>query len=307
LQVLYNVYGETRLPERELSHLRGFARSAPVRVGNDAHDQLQLDVYGEVIHAAAQFGALGRQFDSDTSRLLNALGDTVCKRWREADEGLWEGRSGRFHHTHSRVLCWVALDGLLAMHRAGLLEADVPRFTVERDALRAEIEERGYNEDLGSYTGTLDGNELDASLLTLPLYGYVDAASPRMRSSLRRIREALGAADGLIYRYDSSTPDGLPPGEGAFGICSFWAVECLALAGEVEEATAVFERLLAYQNDVGLFAEEIDPLTGAALGNFPQAFTHIGLINAALAIERARGLSTDRVLAPGAEPIGALP
>jgi GH15 family glucan-1,4-alpha-glucosidase len=287
LQVVYNVYGETRLPERQLAHLPGFAGSSPVRIGNDAHDQLQLDVYGEVVHAAAQFAARGRWFDRDTTRLLNALGETVCQRWREADEGLWEGRSGRFHHTHSRVLCWAALDRLLAMHDAGLLEADVPRFRAERDALRAEIEGQGYNDDLGSYTGTLGGNELDASLLTLPLYGYVDAASPRMRSTLARIRKGLGV-DGLLYRYDVSTADGLTPGEGAFGICSFWAVECLARAGEVEEAAAAFERLLAYQNDVGLFAEEIDPESGAALGNFPQAFTHVGLINAALAIERAK-------------------
>lgn len=289
LQVVYNVYGETRLPERELPHLRGCAGSSPVRIGNDAHDQLQLDVYGEVIHAAAQFAARGRQFDRDTARFLNTLGETVCQRWREADEGLWEGRSGRFQHMHSKVLCWVALDRLIAMHDRGLLDADVQRFRAERDALRSQVEERGYNDALGSYTGTLDGDELDASLLTLPLYGYADASSPRMRSTLARIREVLGV-NGLIYRYDQSTPDGLPPGEGAFGICSFWAVECLALAGDVEEAVTAFERLLACQNDLGLFAEEIDPETGAALGNFPQAFTHVGLINAALAIERAKGV-----------------
>jgi GH15 family glucan-1,4-alpha-glucosidase len=305
LQVLYNVYGETRLPERELLHLRGFAGSAPVRVGNDAHNQLQLDVYGAVIHAAARFAQQGRRFDRDTARLLSTLGETVCRRWREADEGIWEGRAGRFHHTHSRVLCWVALDRLIAMHEAGALESDVKKFRAEREALQMEIEERSYNEELGSYTGTLDGSELDASLLTLPLYGYIDAASPRMRSTLKRTLEVLGI-DGLVYRYDSSTPDGLPPGEGAFGICSFWAVECLALAGEVDEATAAFERLLSYQNDVGLFAEEVDPATGAALGNFPQAFTHIGLINAALAIEHARQASTESVGTSTTKPIGEL-
>lgn len=305
LQVLYNVYGETRLPERELTHLRGFAGSAPVRVGNDAHHQLQLDVYGEVVHAASRFGQFGQPFDHDTGRLLNVLGETVCRRWREPDEGIWEGRDGRFHHTHSKALCWTALDRLIAMHEAGLLEADVPRFRSVRDEIREEIEAHGYNEELGSYTRTLGGSDLDASLLTLPLYGYADAASPRMRSTVRRIIDVLGV-DGLVYRYDHSTPDGLPPGEGAFGICSFWAVECLALAGEVDEAAAAFERLLAFENDVGLFGEEIDPATGVALGNFPQAFTHIGLINAALAIERARNSATVAASSSTTEPLGEL-
>jgi GH15 family glucan-1,4-alpha-glucosidase len=191
------------------------------------------------------------------------------------------------------------------MHESGALRGNLQKLRAERDALRAEIETRGYNEELASYTGTLDGSELDASLLTLPLYGYADAASGRMRSTLAQISSRLGA-NGLIYRYDSSTPDGLPPGEGAFGICSFWAVECLALAGDVEKAVAAFELLLTYQNDVGLFGEEIDPDTGAALGNFPQAFTHVGLINAALAIEQARG-SAVRPAPPGERGMVARP
>jgi GH15 family glucan-1,4-alpha-glucosidase len=305
LQVLYNVYGETRLPERELGHLRGHRGSRPVRVGNDAHDQLQLDVYGEVIDAAAQFALRGRRFDSDTARLLNHLGETVCRSWRDPDEGIWEGRAGRFHHTHSKVLCWVALDRLVAMHNRGLLKVDVERLRHERDELRAVIEERGYNESLGSYTGTLDGNELDASLLTLPLYGYAGADSPRVRSTVARILADLGQ-DGLVYRYNARTPDGLPPGEGTFGICGFWAVECLARAGDAEEATAAFERLLLCQNDVGLLAEEIDPWTRAALGNFPQAFTHIGLINAAVAIESRAGAQASGPSAASPETVGAI-
>lgn len=237
--------------------------------------------------------------------MLNVLGETVCRRWREPDEGIWEGRGGRFHHTHSKVLCWVALDGLIAMHEAGLLHADVCRLRSARDEIRDEIEARGYNGELGSYTQTLDGDELDASLLTLPLYGYANAASPRMRSTVTRILDGL-AVDGLVYRYATGTQDGLPPGEGAFGICSFWSVECLALAGEVDEAAAAFERLLQYQNDVGLFGEEIDPPTGAALGNFPQAFTHIGLINAALAIERVRNPASVSGSNPTTKPPGGL-
>jgi GH15 family glucan-1,4-alpha-glucosidase len=296
LQIVYTVYGETKLTEHELGHLSGYAESRPVRIGNDAHGQLQLDVYGEVLDAAAQFAAHGRRFDRDAANFLTRLGTTVCRSWREPDEGIWEGRSGRFQHTHSKVLCWVALDRLLAMHEAGQLTVDVSKLRRERDALRAVIEQHGYNRDLDSYTRTLDGTELDASLLVLPLYGYLDASDPRMRSTLGRILENL-SENGLVYRYGPSTADGLPPGEGAFGICSFAAVECLARAGDIPGAIAAFEHLLGYQNDVGLFAEEIDPETGAALGNFPQAFTHIGLINAALTLSACQGT-------PARRPIG---
>ena len=283
LHVLYDVFGEAKLPERELGHLEGYAGSRPVRVGNDAQGQLQLDVYGEVIDAAAQFVERGGRFDRDTNRMLDGLGRTVCRRWREPDEGIWEGRSGRFHNTHSKVLCWVALDRLIKMHEAGHLEGSVGLFRAGREEIREEIEAHGYNERIGSYTRTFDGEEMDASLLTLPLYGYAEGTDPRMRSTCARIHEKL-ARDGLVYRYEAGTDDGLPPGEGAFGICSFWAVECVAGGGNIKAATQTFEQLLAYANDVGLFAEELDPDTGAALGNFPQAFTHIGLINAALTL-----------------------
>jgi GH15 family glucan-1,4-alpha-glucosidase len=287
LHVLYDVFGEARLPERELLHLEGYAGSRPVRIGNDAQGQLQLDVYGEVINGAARFLDRGGRFDRDTSRMLDGLGHTVCRRWREPDEGIWEGRSGRFHNTHSKVLCWVALDRLIEMHEAGYLEVSVDLFRTNREEIREEIEAHGYNERIGSYTRTFDGEEMDASLLTLPLYGYIEGKHPRMRSTCARIHEKL-ARDGLVYRYETGTDDGLPPGEGAFGLCSFWAVECVARGGNVEGATRTFEQLLAYANDVGLFAEEIDPDSGAALGNFPQAFTHIGLINAALTLAECR-------------------
>jgi GH15 family glucan-1,4-alpha-glucosidase len=288
LRVLYDVYGEARLPERELSHLEGYAGSRPVRVGNDAHNQLQLDVYGEVIDGVMRFANRVERFDRDTTRLLEDLGRTVCRRWREPDEGIWEGRSGRFHHTHSKALCWVALDRLVKMHEAGRLAISVELFRAERDEIRKAIETHGYNTQLGSYTRTFDGNELDASLLTLPLYDYIDAAHPRMRSTCLRIHEHL-ARGSLLYRYETgTTDDGLPSGEGAFGISSFWGVECMARAGDVAGATQTFEELLTYANDVGLLAEEIDPDTGAALGNFPQAFTHVGLINAALTLAERR-------------------
>jgi GH15 family glucan-1,4-alpha-glucosidase len=287
LHVLYDVFGEARLPERELLHLEGYAGSRPVRIGNDAQGQLQLDVYGEVINGAARILDRGGRFDRDTSRLLDGLGRTVCRRWREPDEGIWEGRSGRFHNTHSKVLCWVALERLIEMHEAGYLEVSVDLFRKERDEIRKEIEAHGYNERIGSYTRTFDGEEMDASLLTLPLYGYIEGKHPRMRSTCARIHERL-ARNELVYRYETGTDDGLPPGEGAFGLCSFWAVECVARGGNVAGATRTFEQLLAHANDVDLFAEEIDPDTGAALGNFPQAFTHIGLINAALTLAEYR-------------------
>jgi GH15 family glucan-1,4-alpha-glucosidase len=282
LQVLYDVFGEARLPERELPHLRGYAGSRPVRIGNDAHHQLQLDVYGEVVDAAARFARRGGRLDRETQRLLDHLGHTVCERWQEPDEGIWEGRSGRYHHTHSKALCWVALDRLIQLHEAGAISVCVDDLRAERDAIRAEIEARGYNERLGSYTSLFDGEDMDASLLTLPLYGYVDGAHPRMRSTCALTHERLGH-DALIFRYQG-TDDGLPPGEGAFGIASFWAVECLARGGSLGAATAAFEQLLTHANDVGLYAEEVDVATGAALGNFPQAFTHVGLINAALTL-----------------------
>jgi GH15 family glucan-1,4-alpha-glucosidase len=175
------------------------------------------------------------------------------------------------------------------MHEAGRLAISVDLFRAQRDAIRNAIETHGYNTQLGSYTRTFDGNELDASLLTLPLYDYVSATHPRMRSTCLRIHEQL-ARGSLLYRYETGTSDdGLPSGEGTFGICSFWGVECMARAGDIAGATRTFEELLAYANDVGLLAEEIDPDTGAALGNFPQAFTHVGLINAALTLAECRG------------------
>jgi GH15 family glucan-1,4-alpha-glucosidase len=285
LQVLYDVFGEAHLTERELPHLDGYAGSRPVRIGNGAHDQLQLDVYGEVIDAVSRVAQRGGRFDRETVRLVDDLGHTVCKRWREPDEGIWEGRAGRFHHTHSKVLCWVALDRLVQMHENGCIKVCVDEFRFQRDALRAEIEARGYSERLRSYTRTFDGDELDASLLTLPIYRYIESTHPRMRSTTDCILERLGCGP-LIYRYHQAND--LPPSEGTFGICSFWAVECMARGGDVDGATAAFEQLLTYANDLGLFAEEIDPNTGEALGNFPQAFTHVGLINAALTLTDQR-------------------
>ncbi|HRA32400.1 MAG TPA: glycoside hydrolase family 15 protein [Thermomicrobiales bacterium] len=280
LRVLYDVYGRQPRGERELQHLEGFAQSQPVRVGNGAQGQLQLDVYGEVIDAAWQLVARGGKIDRQTATLLRGLGETVCRRWREPDSGIWEPRGPLQHHTHSKLLCWVALDRLLALQHTQGFELPVARFVAERSAIRAAIEQQAFNPRLDAYAGALGGDQLDASVLTIPLYGFVDASSLRMRSTWAAVDRQLGNG-AFVYRY--RTP-GEVPDEGTFAICAFWAIQCQAKSGDQAGATARFDRLLACANDVGLLAEEIDPRDGAALGNFPQGFSHIGLINAALAL-----------------------
>lgn len=288
LRVLYDVHGNQPAPERTVEHLAGYRNSRPVRIGNGAANQLQLDVYGEVIDAVAHFVRSGGTLDRETQKMLCAFGEYVCRNWQRPDEGIWEPRSGAGHNTHSRVLCWTALDRLLELHAKGHIKrAPVDQFGRNRAAIRSDVEEHAWNPELGSYVSRLGGAELDAALLLIPWYGFEDAGSARMCATYRRIRERLGARDGLLHRYRS----GDSPGEGAFGICSFWGAEVLALgAGTVDEARDTFERLCGFANDVGLLGEEIDPDTGEALGNFPQAFTHVGLINAALSLEqRLRG------------------
>jgi GH15 family glucan-1,4-alpha-glucosidase len=284
LRVLYDVYGNAPSAERILERFAGYEGSQPVRIGNAALEQRQLDVYGEVIDAVACFVGGGGALDHETERTLCAFGEYVCRHWHEADEGIWEPRSGPAHNTHSRVLCWTALDRLLQLHDKGhLRRAPAAMFQKNRELIRREVEARSWNSDLGSYVAHLDGERLDATLLLLPWYGFEDAGSERMRATYAGVRAHLGAGDGLLYRYRTADS----PGEGAFGICSFWGAEYLALGGgSTDEARQTFERLCGYANDVGLFAEEIDPSTGAALGNFPQAFTHVGLINAAVSLAR---------------------
>lgn len=280
------------LPERigaglKLRHLRGFLDSRPVRIGNEARSQLQLDVYGEVVDAAAQFAFHGHRFDRVTQRVLANIGKFVVANWRRADEGIWEPRSGRQHHTHSRLLCWTALDRLQKLASEGLLEHAPPQqFAEEREAIRKNIPDQGWNSDSRSYVSTLGGHELDASLLLLSWYGFESAGCERMQRTYSAIDAALRAGPGLLYRYQRE------PAEGAFGICSFWEAEYLALGGgSVQDSRAKFEQLLRYANDLGLYAEEVDPSSGDALGNYPQAFTHVGLINAALSLhEREQGV-----------------
>jgi GH15 family glucan-1,4-alpha-glucosidase len=292
LRVLYDVYGRAPKRERILPRIAGHRGAWPVRVGNAAADQQQLDVYGEVVDAVAQAVRRGTVLDRDTQGMLLGFGEEVCRRWTVPDAGIWEPRELPSLHVHSLVLAWVALTRLLELGERGALRGVPARFARERDLLRAVVEARGFDARLGSYVARLGGDEVDAALLLLGWYGFEAPSSPRMRGTWRRIRERLSPAPGLLYRNEAS----LPAGEGAFGLCSAWAIEHLARGGgSVEEAVRWLEALLSHANDVGLFAEEIDPRSGAALGNFPQAFTHVGIVNAVLTLdarvraERARG------------------
>jgi GH15 family glucan-1,4-alpha-glucosidase len=281
LRVMYDVFGGIAPREHELDFLSGYFDSRPVRIGNGARHQLQLDIYGEVIEGTAQFANVHGTLDRATQKVLIGLGKHVARHWDSPDEGIWEPRGRRENHTHSRLMCWTALDRLLALGEKGILDG-APReeFLRERERIRQQIETRAWNEKLQSYASTLDGDGVDATLLRIPWYGLEGAGSNRMKLTYRRICEQLGTGDGMLYRYARQ------PAEGAFGICGFWAVEYLALGGgSLREAHGLFDRLLSYGNDLGLFSEEIDSATGDALGNFPQAFTHVGLISAALTLE----------------------
>lgn len=288
LQVMYDVFGRTRLDEKELAHLAGYAASRPVRIGNDAHHQRQLDIYGEVVNAACAALAGNGRLDNESARMLTGLGDVVCRQWRESDSSIWEVRGPLRHYTFSKVMCWAALDGLLKLHKDDALvlpAAKVDLFGRERAEIEQAIERRGFNTALGSYVSVLDGDKVDASLLLMACIGYKDAGDPRMRSTYDLIHQRLGR-NGLLHRYERF--DGIAGVEGAFGICGFWAIDNLAKRGDIDAAERRFRHMLSFANDLGLYAEEIDIASGAALGNFPQAFTHVGLINAAVAIERAR-------------------
>jgi GH15 family glucan-1,4-alpha-glucosidase len=281
LQIVHNVYGEVHLKEQELRNFDGYRGSRPVRIGNKASEQLQLDVYGEVIEAAYEFVRKGGVLDGPSQRMIKGFGRAICQYWHEPDESIWEIRGKPRHHTYSKVLCWVGLDRLVKLQEQGIMK--VPKtFSEERDKIREEIERCGFSKRLNSYISRYDDEEVDTSLLLLPIYDYSSPDNPKIKSTYERIYRELGT-DGLFYRFKKDF-DGLPAGEGAFAICSFWAIESLARAGAVEAAAKKFEQLLSYANDVGLYAEEIDPENGEALGNFPQAFTHVGLINAAATI-----------------------
>jgi GH15 family glucan-1,4-alpha-glucosidase len=303
LQIMYGIRGERDLDEHELINLNGYWNSHPVRIGNGAAKQKQLDIFGEVldcIHLYRRHGCFeryGEKLEGPLWAMMRVLVEHVCAHWQECDDGIWEVRGGQRHFVYSKVMCWVALDrGIKAAHQLNL-EADLLRWSRIRDQIRADILSRGYNTALGAFTQAYDDTALDASNLLLPLVGFIAPGDPRMRSTVDRIIEHLTDEQGFVYRYLSD--DGLPGSEGTFAICTFWLVDNLAMQGRVDEARSLFERLLTYAGRLGLFSEEIDTYNNVALGNYPQAYTHIALINSAINLQRAeeREHHTDPVIA----------
>jgi GH15 family glucan-1,4-alpha-glucosidase len=283
MQILYGVAGERRITEQELDWLAGYQGSRPVRVGNAAVNQFQLDVYGEVMDALYLGRHIGLEMDETAWDFQRALLEFLESNWREPDEGIWEIRGPRRHFTHSKVMAWVALDR--AIKAVELLGHDGPvdRWRGMRRELHDEVCREGYDSQRDAFVQYYGAEHLDASLLQIPLVGFLPAGDPRVKGTVAAIQREL-MVDGLVHRYPpegSQSVDGLPPGEGTFLACTFWLADNLALMGRRDEALAIFERLLTLRNDVGLLAEEFDPASGHHLGNFPQAFSHVALVNTA--------------------------
>jgi GH15 family glucan-1,4-alpha-glucosidase len=293
LRVFYDVYGRVPEPERELPYLAGYHGAKPVRIGNGALHQLQLDSYGEVVDALAHLAPYVGRFDRPTQTMLRDFALFISRHWRCPDQSIWEVRGHRRRFTHSAMLGWVALDRVIRLHQSGAIDRSVPieRFALERCNLRETIEKHGFSQRLRSYTQVLEVEgeegdprieEVDASLMHLSWYGFHPPHHPRMRQTYRAVKARLGVGPGLFLRNERDRRSG----QGAFALCSFWAAEHFAAGGgTLAEAEACFEAVVKRANDVGLLGEEIDPESGRARGNFPQTFTHVGLISAALALE----------------------
>jgi alpha,alpha-trehalase len=297
LQIMFGVGGERDLTERELPHLRGWRQSRPVRVGNGAWNQRQLDVYGELLGAAQRLVEQLGELDPATRRFLVAAADTAAQRWTEKDQGIWEVRGEPRDFLYSKLMCWVALDRAIALAEPLGAKDRVEGWTATRDQIRSAILERGWSERAGAYAQAFGGDDLDASNLMLAIVGFLPGDDPRMKATIDAIAERLTDERGLVYRYRAA--DGLEGEEGTFLLCTFWLAQAQAMAGEVDQAKATFERAAAYANDVGLLAEEVDVGGAEMIGNYPQAFSHIGLVNAAWAIAEADQRQLKRTLRPG--------
>ncbi|MFE6411475.1 glycoside hydrolase family 15 protein [Streptomyces sp. NPDC057837] len=290
LQIMYGLAGERRLPEFELPWLSGFDESTPVRIGNDAVNQLQLDVYGEVMDSLSLARESGLSPKPDVWAVQTALMDFLRENWQQPDEGLWEVRGGRRQFVHSKVMVWVAADrAVRTLEQHPELHGDLDGWRALRDEVHREVCEKGYDPERNTFTQAYGSRELDAALLLIPRVGFLPPDDPRVIGTIDAVREELDHG-GLLRRYsttDSEVPadvDGLPGSEGTFLVCSFWLADALFMTGRTKEARELFERLVGLANDVGLLAEEYDPVAGRQLGNFPQAFSHIGLVNTALAL-----------------------
>jgi GH15 family glucan-1,4-alpha-glucosidase len=286
LQIMFGLGGEHDLTERELPHLSGWRGSRPVRIGNGAWNQRQLDVYGELLSAAERLRDYLAKLDEPARRFLVHVADAAAAHWNEPDHGIWEMRTPPTHFVYSKLMCWVALDR--AIDLAPLLGAEdrVEDWSRTRGLVREAILERGWSETAGAFAQSFGSDELDASNLMMPIVGFLPAEDPRMLATLEAVAERLTDDHGLVYRYRAT--DGLKGSEGTFLLCTFWLAHAQALAGQTDRATETFERAIAFANDVGLLSEEVDADSRELLGNFPQALSHIGLINAAWAIATAR-------------------
>ena len=295
VQIMYGVGGERWLPELVLPWLKGYADFSPVRIGNAACDQMQIDVFGEIADAMFQAYKAGMEPVERGRALRPLILEYLAEAWRQPDEGIWEVRGGPQHFVHSKVMAWVAFDraaddvGVKAFHEPG------QRWREIADEIHADVCERGFDRDLNSFVQAYGSKRLDASLLLIPLVGFLPASDPRIQGTLKAIENKLLFKDEFVLRYEPENPsDGLPPGEGAFLACSFWLVDNYILQGRNEDAQRLFERLLARCNEVGLLAEEVDPASGRMLGNFPQAYSHVGLINCALNLSHRAGPAEER-------------
>jgi len=294
LQIMYGLGGERRLPEWEVSWLSGFEGAHPVRVGNAAAAQLQLDVYGEIADAMYQARSHGLPRAERWSAIARAFLDHLEIIWREPDEGIWEVRGPGQHFTHSKVMAWVAFDRAVKSVEQLGVDGPIERWREVRDAIHEDVCRNGFDHEIGSFVQAYGSKALDASLLLLAIVGFLPSSDPRIVGTVRAIETRL-LVSGFVFRYDTGqTEDGLPPGEAAFLACSFWFVDNLVLQGRVAEARTMFERLLAVRNDVGLLAEEYDPSTLRQMGNFPQAFSHVALVNTAYNLTRYQGPVEER-------------
>ncbi|RMF83917.1 MAG: glycoside hydrolase family 15 protein [Nitrospinota bacterium] len=298
LQVMYGIDGRKDLTEEELSHWKGYRGSTPVRIGNAAAQQLQLDIYGELMDSVYLFNKYGTPIDYDLWVNLYRLLDWVCDHWHLEDEGIWEVRGGRRHFVYSKLMCWVALDRGLRLADKRSFPANRDRWLKTRDLIYQEIMTKGFNRKRNAFVQSYGSDTLDASCLIMPLVFFVSPTDPKMIGTLQAINQPPSrgglVSDSLVYRYNvNEAPDGVGEGEGTFSMCTFWLVEALTRAGDLRTARFIFEKMLTYANHLGLYAEEIGP-SGEALGNFPQAFTHLGLISAAYNLDRKLGARQNR-------------